>query len=135
MSKLFFPPSFTSPFQVYLAYTFTTFLPLPFSNGTEHFKLPSQLEFWSWVFLFSLELYICHMEPKWTVYWQVKASDLKEIPPPQTQSNLILSKYFGSTVSIFQAATLPKILVCSVQNFLPKKVEAKSAAHWNQLVD
>ena len=47
---------------------------------------------------------------------------------PQTESILILSNYFGSAVSIFQAATLPKILVSAVQNVLPKKVKAKSTA-------
>jgi len=54
---------------------------------------------------------------------------------PQTESIFILSIYFVSAVSIFQAATLPKVLVCAVQNILPKNIKAKSTAHSNQLVD
>lgn len=52
------------------------------------------------------------IKPKCTVHWTGENWQFGSVMPfPETGSILILGNYFGSAVSVFQAAKLPKILI------------------------
>lgn len=65
-----------------------------------------------------------YIKPKCTVHWTGENWQFESMMPfPETGSILIPGNYFGSAVSVFQAAMLPKILISQGQKILLKKLK------------